>query len=134
MRYGIEISLDNEVKGIRREEGYFLIKAKRGDFHTRWVINSAGLYADRIARMVGIRDYRIYPCKGEYYILDKRLKGLINRMIYPIPPRKGVHLTPTIDGNILIGPSASYIRNREDTRTTKNIMKRLFKKTRKKKV
>ncbi|MDI6703993.1 MAG: NAD(P)/FAD-dependent oxidoreductase [bacterium] len=127
---GVKISLNNEVKGIRRENGRLLVKTEKGEFKTGWVINSAGLFADRIAQMVGISDYRIYPCRGEYHILDKRTMGLINRMVYPVPPKegggKGIHLTPTISGNILIGPSAAYIRDREDTKTTKRIMKRLF--------
>ena len=64
------------------------------------------------------------PCRGEYLILDKSLRHLINHLIYPVPEKGlgglGIHLTPTLEGNILIGPSAEYIEDKEDTETTKN--------------
>lgn len=77
------------------------------------LINSAGLFADEICRMAGINDYKIYPCRGEYHILDRKQSKQLSLPIYPIPNEKegglGVHLTPAIHGNILIGPSAEYL-------------------------
>jgi glycerol-3-phosphate dehydrogenase len=80
--------------------------------------------------MVGLDNYKLYPCRGEYLILDKKCNGLINSMIYPVPPKVagvlGVHLTPTSSGNIMIGPSAEFIDSREDTRTTKEKAQQLI--------
>jgi len=60
--------------------------------------------------------YRIYPCRGEYHILDKNISWLINHLVYPVPQAGagglGIHLTPTIYGNILIGPSNEYIKEK----------------------
>jgi len=96
------------------------------------LINSAGLHADEICRMVGIDDFTIYPCRGEYHILDRKKSGMLNLPIYPIPNEKegglGVHLTPAIGGNLLIGPSAEYLpedSEREEYSTTWDVMEKL---------
>ena len=111
---GVSFFLNTEVKSITRlNNSRFRIKTNKREFTSSYVINSAGLYADKIARMVGIKKYRLYPCRGEYHILDKNVSWLINHLIYPVPQTGagglGIHLTPTIDGNILIGPSLSLI-------------------------
>lgn len=96
------------------------------------LINSAGLFADEICRMAGIHDYKIYPCRGEYHILDKKYLKQLPFPIYPIPNEKegglGVHLTPAVHGNILVGPSAEYLgkeQQREEYGTTRDVMDRL---------
>jgi len=75
-------------------------------------------------------DFKIYPCRGEYLVLDKKYSSLVNSMIYPVPVTElgvlGVHITPTIHGNILLGPSAEFIEDSDDKKTTKDIMKTLF--------
>jgi len=124
------IFLDAKVLDILMKDGFFIVKTKRLEFKSRYVINCAGLHSDTIAKMVGIKKYKIYPSKGEYLILDKSFKHLINHMIYPPPENVsgglGIHLTPTIEGNILIGPSAEYIQDKEDTSTTKNGLDKLL--------
>jgi glycerol-3-phosphate dehydrogenase len=94
------------------------------------VVNAAGLYCDSVAGMAGIDKYQVYPCRGEYLILDKSYSYLINHLIYP-PPENGsgglgVHLTATLEGNILIGPSAEYINDKEDVKTTRVGMDKLL--------
>lgn len=96
------------------------------------LINCAGLYADEICKMMGIDQYSIYPCRGEYHILDRKDSSLPSIPIYPIPNEKegglGVHLTPTMDGNLMIGPSAEYLPEgweREDYSTTGDVMGKL---------
>ncbi|HDI73274.1 MAG: FAD/NAD(P)-binding oxidoreductase [Candidatus Altiarchaeales archaeon] len=130
LRNGIRILLDTEVLGIE-ENGSFTVKTTKGEFKSDFVVNSAGLFSDRISEMVGISKYKIYPCRGEYHILDKNKRDLINGMIYPVPPREfgglGVHLTPTTDDNIFIGPSAEYIGEVDNVANTAEIMERLFK-------
>jgi len=127
---GASFFLNTEVKDITRlNNSYFKITTNQGEFTSSYVINSTGLYADFIARMAGIKKYSLYPCRGEYHILDKNVSWLINHLVYPVPQDGagglGVHLTPTIDGNILIGPSNEYIKRRNNFSSTFQIMKML---------
>ena len=128
---GVHFHLGQEVSSIEiLADGGFMIRTKSGTrLQTRVLINAAGLFADSICRMTGIEEYRIYPCRGEYYVLDKRLDGTIKTLIYPAPraddPGLGIHLTPTVDGNVLIGPSAEYIEEHEDYACTAEVMKSL---------
>ena len=119
---GADILLSTEVERIGGGPGSFRISTSDGTLYSKLVVNSAGLYADRVARLAGVRRYKIYPCRGEYLIVDRAKSDLIRRMVYPVPPRGGsglgVHLTPTVDGNMLIGPSASYVRHKGDDATT----------------
>ena len=96
---------------------------------SRVVVNSSGLFAAEVSRLAGIRDYAVYPCRGEYYVLDKRLAGTLQTLVYPAPrkdsPGLGVHLTPTVDGNILVGPSAEYLDDPEDTGCSAPVMREL---------
>jgi glycerol-3-phosphate dehydrogenase len=104
-------------------------ETKKISYTAKVVINAAGLGSADIAKMAGIDDYTIYPCRGEYYVLDKRLQNSLNLLIYPVPGASssglGIHLTSTVDGNILIGPSNEYIIDDEDTSTTIDIMETL---------
>ena len=107
------------------EEGY---RVQAGDhvLTCKTLINSAGLFADRVSAMAGDPSFTIYPCRGEYYLLDK---GTLKMPVYPVPRPGvgglGVHLTVTVDGNILIGPSADYIEDHEDYSTTEPILDQL---------
>jgi glycerol-3-phosphate dehydrogenase len=131
---GADILLEAEVKGISGKLGEFKIATTRGTVRSKLVVNSAGLYADHIAKLAGVQRYKIYPVRGEYVIIDKARSDLITRMIYPVPPKGGsglgVHLTPTIDGNILIGPSAAYVRSKTSDGTTGAMSRQLVKEAR----
>jgi len=127
---GVKFFLNTKVKNISNfNRSGFKIITNRGEFISSYVINSAGLYADKIARMAGTKKYHLHPCRGEYHILNKNVSRLINHLIYPVPQAEagglGIHLTPTIDGNILIGPSNEYIKRRDNFSTTSQIMKML---------
>jgi glycerol-3-phosphate dehydrogenase len=127
---GVKVHINTQVSAIKQVKSGYRVTTNQGVFHADIVVNSAGLFADRISAMVGIDDYKLYPCRGEYLILDKNCRDLINSMVYPVPPRiagvLGVHLTPTLDGNILIGPSEEFIDAREDTRTTQEKIRQLI--------
>ncbi len=127
---GARIQLNTEVTGINPGEGSFRVETNKGVYKTRYLINCAGLYADRISAMAGVKRYRIYPCRGEYHILDKRVGGLLNTLVYPVPPKDsgglGVHLTPTVDSNIMLGPSADYINEVCDVCNTPDVMEQLY--------
>jgi glycerol-3-phosphate dehydrogenase len=127
---GVKVHVNNEVSAIKQVNGGYKVTTNQGDFYADVVVNSAGLYADKISAMIGLDDYTLYPCRGEYLLLDKTCGSLISSMVYPVPPKiagvLGVHLTPTLDGNILIGPTEEFITSREDTRTTKEKIRQLI--------
>lgn len=127
---GVQFFFGNEVQAISYENEGYLVRTNRSSYESRWVINCAGLYADRISTMLGIDDYTIYPCRGEYFVLDKRAGELLPLPVYPVPNYKtgglGIHLTPSLSGNVFVGPSADYIDSREDYSCTQDIMDMLI--------
>lgn len=127
---GVEFFLRTQVQAIERQADGYCITAGEKKFYSRYVVNSAGLFSGKVAEMVGITDYHIYPCRGEYFILDKAASELMPVPVYPAPKKGigglGVHLTPTTKGNLLIGPSAEYIDDPEDYASTAPIMDKLF--------
>ena len=129
---GVDFHLGSEVTGILKTETGFQVKtANGGSFETKMLINAAGLYSDAICKMMGLTEYAIYPCRGEYLILDKRLNGSLSVLIYPAPRKGGaglgIHLTNTVDGNILIGPSNEYVDQADDYACTADIIDQLKK-------
>jgi len=130
LQNGVEFFLNSEVTAIECDGAGFRVSCGEDVFTCDIVINSAGLYSDKVAAMAGDTQYRIYPSRGEYFILDKCATEITGRPIYPVPRKGvgglGVHLTPTIDGNMLIGPSAEYVDNCEEYASTRKMMDKLF--------
>ena len=117
---GVELICDAEVIAIIIQENSFSVTTDRAVFTARYVINAAGLYADKIAAMIGDCDYTIHPRKGEYRVLDKMCGDIVRHVIFQAPSKmgKGVLVAPTYDNNILAGPTAEDVNDREDTATT----------------
>jgi glycerol-3-phosphate dehydrogenase len=128
---GASFFMNNDVKSISREGDFFIVRTDSDEYRCQMLVNSAGLYADKVSAMAGDPSYTIFPCRGEYLILDTDAGNLLSRPVYPVPRPGigglGVHLTPTIDGNVLVGPSAEYIDDPEDYSTTVSMMDNLFK-------
>ena len=132
---GVSYFLDNEVLEVRRDlnkdENVYEIKTNKGIYKSRWIINSAGINSDKVGKMLGIEEYTIHPCRGEYFILDQKVGQFLNMPAYPVPNPKegglGIHLTPSIDGNVFIGPSSEYIDEKDDYSVTKDVMDLLIK-------
>ncbi len=108
---GVSYYFNNEVLDIRRSEDGYTIATSQDTYHTRWVINSAGLGCGKISNMLGIKGYRIIGSKGDYIILDRRTGNLLPMPIYPVPSNTymGIHVTNTTDGNVIIGPNAETV-------------------------
>lgn len=127
---GVEFCFDSEVTSIDRSADIFTVASHERTWQARYVVNAAGLYADKISAMAGVDDYHIYPCRGQYFILDKIADEYLSIPAYPVPRPGigglGVHLTPTIDGNLIIGPSAEYLDDRDDYASTPDIMDKLW--------
>jgi glycerol-3-phosphate dehydrogenase len=128
---GVRFLLGAEVTGVNAKESIFKVNTTRGTIKAKHVVNCAGLHCDEVARMVGVDRYKVNPCRGEYHILDKEYSSLITHSVYPVPPAEtsvlGVHFTTTLEGNILVGPSAEFIPERDDTKTTRQVMDQLIK-------
>lgn len=113
---------------------HFVVHTADGQtYSSDFIINCAGLYSDKVSDMAGVKGYHIYPCRGEYFILDKIADSLLPIPVYPAPKPGigglGVHITPTIDGNLILGPSAEYvdsINGRDDYSCTSKVMEKLF--------
>ena len=121
---GAELICDAEVTAIEQtgdaESPAFSVTTEKGVFTTRSVVNAAGLYADKVAAMVGDHDYAIVPRKGEYRVLDKACGDLVRHVIFQAPTKmgKGILVSPTYDHNIIARPTAEDVDDREDTSTT----------------
>lgn len=118
---GAEFYFDTAVEQIEKTEGGYRIHAGEKTYETRCVVNAAGVYADVFHNMVSEKKIRITPRKGEYYLLDKKAGTTVHHTIFQIPGTygKGVLVTPTTHGNLLVGPTAVDIEEKEGTNTTK---------------
>jgi len=131
---GVRILLDTEVKDVTfQDNGAKVVKTQKGVLFTKYLVNAAGLFADEIARMTGDNGFTIVPRKGEEYILDKKREELVKHVIFPIPQRqtKGVLIIPTVDGNIMIGPTSQVIDDKFDLNTTGKGLQMILEKVRK---
>ena len=123
MRRGAELKTGAAVVGFRDSAGEVVIQTRAGDFAARYVVNCAGLYSDRVARMAGCDpELMIVPFRGEYYDLAPARSELVRWLIYPVPdpqyPFLGVHFTRRIHGNVDAGPNAVLALRREGYRRT----------------
>lgn len=117
----VRFLLETEVTGIITENGEVHgVETSKGYIETEYVINAAGLEADKVSALAGLEHFTIHPRKGEYYLFDKKLRGLVRRILFPVPTpvSKGIVVTSTPEGNILIGPNAYDVQDKEDTGTT----------------
>lgn len=130
---GVEVFTDAKVENISRRnlsklqgENLFEIGTSKGAFKARFVINSAGLFADDISKMAGIENFKITPRKGEEFILDKKRENITNHLIFPLPTKtsKGILVIKTADGNPMIGPTAEDVEDKYDLSTSDNGFKK----------
>jgi (S)-2-hydroxyglutarate dehydrogenase len=108
---GGEIALGNAVTAIHETAAAVSVETHDKRWRADNLVVCAGLQADRMARLAGLSiDLRIIPFRGEYYSLPSSRTGLVDHLIYPIPdpdlPFLGVHLSPTVDGGLTVGPNA----------------------------
>lgn len=113
------IPAGSQAKQAAESRPFILITSK-GKIQSLYIINAAGVFADEISSMLNLRFFSITPRKGEYLILDKTQGGIVNKVIFGPPSKmgKGVLVSPTVDGNIILGPTAVDIKDKEDCSTT----------------
>ena len=118
---GVAFRFESGVQAIRREGDRYILETEKGEIEARAVVNAAGVYADAVHDMVLEHDFTIQPRSGEYCLCDTTAGNLVSRTIFQMPSRlgKGILVSPTIHGNLLLGPTASDIEDKEYTATTR---------------
>ncbi len=117
---GVTFKFNTRVEDIVKDIDYFRISTNQGLIKAKLIINAAGVFADKINNMVSNKQFEIIPRKGEYCLFDKSVGDVITHTIFQQPTvlGKGILVTPTVDGNLLIGPNASDIDDKKDLSTT----------------
>jgi (S)-2-hydroxyglutarate dehydrogenase len=113
-----QIHISEAVREIRKEAGGCTVVTNKDTYQTKVVVNCAGLYSDKIARMTGQEvNIKIVPFRGEYYKIKEERKYLVKNLIYPVPdpnfPFLGVHFTRMVGGEVEAGPNAVLAFRRE---------------------
>lgn len=118
VRNGAEILLESEVTSIKKENGVFKITAGEKEIEAKYVINAAGVNCDDVHNMIAPPKFRVIPSAGEYYLLDKSEGKRARHVIFQCPNKdgKGVLVSPTVHGNLIVGPNADA-RDKDDTST-----------------
>ncbi len=132
-RAGVEIHLNTKVVNATSDGGVHTLSTNHSAIRARYVVNAAGLYSDEIDALFGFHDFTITPRKGELLVFDKLARSLISHIILPVPSSmgKGVLVSPTVFGNIMLGPTAENIEDKTDTSTTTKGIKFLMAKGKK---
>ena len=117
---GVDFRFNTKVTGFTRGEEGWTVHTEQGDFRTRYVVNAAGVYADVLHNMVSARKLHITPRRGDYCLLDRQVGGFVSHTVFQLPGKlgKGVLVSPTVHGNIIVGPTAIDIEDRDGTNTT----------------
>lgn len=121
VKNGVELFLESPVTAIRSvEDGYEVCSGERV-WKSRYVVNAAGIFADQVHGLLEEPDFCIKPARGEYYLLDKSQGQQVSRVIFQCPNQngKGVLVSPTIHGNLIVGPNAESVMDRFDLGTTR---------------
>ena len=118
---GTKLLLRHGVRGIIPGGEQTTVRTTAGDLQARWVINAAGLGADQLDEMLGYHRFRVTPRRGELLVYDKLARPLVNKIVLPVPSSlgKGVLISPTIYGNVMLGPTAEDLNDRTATGTSK---------------
>lgn len=112
---GVEFKLNTKAEQIRKVEGGYVVETPEGIFKTRAIVNAAGVYADEIHNMVSKEKLKIVARRGDYCLLDKAAGEHVSYTIFPLPNEfgKGVLVSPTIHGNLIVGPTAMDVEDKE---------------------
>ncbi len=121
VKNGCDLFLKMPAEAIEKIEGGFVVRSGDKEYKTRFIVNAAGLYADKVHEFVSSSgEFKIFPNKGEYFVLDKSQGTLVNHVIFQVPSikGKGVLVAPTVHGNLLAGPDSAAVLDKEMRSTT----------------
>ena len=121
---GVDLRLKQEVIAIEKKNGNFMVSSSSQQYHAKYIINAAGYFSDRIANMLGLSDFTIHPRKGEYILLNKNQGHLANHVLFQTPSEKGkgILVTPTFHGNLMLGPNSQSVDDLSSIGTEQDIL------------
>lgn len=124
MDNGVKLHLCEEVKSINKFDNYFVVKTNKNTYETKYVINCAGVYSDKVSEMVNEKYFTINPRRGEYFVLDHFDNTYVKHVLFNVPSSKGkgVLVSPTTNYNYLVGPSSEFVDYKEDVSTDKETL------------
>ena len=116
----VDLKTSEKVESIEKLDEGFKITTSKSEYKTKYIVNAAGLYSDKIANLIGDNEFEILPRKGEYRILDRNAGDSVTKVIFQAPTKvgKGILVAPTVHGNVIVGPTADNVDSVEDTRTS----------------
>lgn len=129
MDNGAELMLDFGVTSIEKQDNFYRVSNGTQTMEAKYIINAAGVFSDEIARMVGDNSFTVHPRRGEYVLLDKECGSLVSHTIFRTPSKmgKGILVSPTVDGNLLTGPTSVDMEDKNDKSTTAEGLGRVMK-------
>jgi glycerol-3-phosphate dehydrogenase len=127
---GAVLKLNFRVQSIKTEDDIHIISNEAESILARWTINAAGLYSDEVNHHFGYENFTVTPRRGELIVYDKSARPLVNHVLLPVPTAitKGVLISPTVYGNILLGPTAEDLPDKTATNTSENGLQSLLEK------
>lgn len=125
---GVQIITECLVESLVLTRNQITVKTTQGEFAARYVINAAGLFADDIGRLAGDNSFEIKPRKGEYILFDKISPAVVGTVVFPTPSAvsKGILVSPTVHGNLFIGPNSEATGQKHDLATTSASMSQII--------
>ena len=117
---GVEFIRNCEVKAVTTTDECLVLDTTQGQIEAKYVINAAGVFSDDLAAMAGDDSISITARKGEYFLLDRAVGNTVSHTIFQCPSKmgKGILVSPTVDGNLLVGPTAEDIEDKTNVATT----------------
>jgi glycerol-3-phosphate dehydrogenase len=117
---GVQLMLSTKVQAVERDEAGTVLATTQGPVRARWVVNAAGLFSDAIDAMYGHHGFTVTPRRGELVVFDKLARRLVSHILLPVPTSrgKGVLVAPTVFGNVLLGPTADDVDDKEATESS----------------
>jgi glycerol-3-phosphate dehydrogenase len=128
---GVALLLEHPVGAITTErDGTYTLSGPGGPVRCRYLVNAAGLYSDEINRMLGHHDFTVTPRRGELIVFDKFARPLVKHIVLPVPTAvtKGVLISPTVYGNVMLGPTAEDLPDKTETGTSAAGLRMLWEK------
>jgi glycerol-3-phosphate dehydrogenase len=128
---GVALQLNHPVHEIiAGQDGTYTLPGLDGAVRCRYIVNAAGLYSDEIDRLMGHSDFTVTPRRGELIVFDKFARPLVNHVLLPVPTAitKGVLVSPTVYGNVMLGPTAEDLSDKTATSSSAAGLKMLWEK------
>ena len=122
VRRGVTLLLRHAVTAVEVTDGHTVLHTSQGQVRTRWVVNAAGLAADAVDRLFGFERFTVTPRRGQLLVFDKLARPRVPLIVLPVPSKlgKGVLVSPTVYGNVMVGPTAEDLDDRTATGTTED--------------